>query len=175
MAGSSCVYMRSLVKLSLLFWRNSKLWVRSSQESQVCTVLMSRCFMCFQFCGQMHLDDLILKSFVQIFFTTPLFPNYCWKWPVFFLGRQPSSLTVVHFPEQSGILHRSSPQKEINSHHIQPCLKIFLLKEVSGACEGLNSSRGWRTLQWITNKSRKTCPYDLCYILGVKKKGTGPS
>ena len=35
----------------------------------------------------------------------------------FFLGRQPSSPTVVHFPEQAGILPSSS-QEESNSHQM---------------------------------------------------------
>ena len=101
---------------SLLFWTNSKLWVRSSQESQVCTVLMRGCFVCFQFYVQVYLDGLILKPFVHIFHHT-LVSYYCWRLSVlcflFFLGRQPSSPTVVHFPEQAGILH-SSTQEESN-------------------------------------------------------------
>lgn len=48
--------------------------------------------------------------------------DLCLVFCVFFLGRQLSSATVVHFPEQAGILHSSS-REESNSHQM-PALHL---------------------------------------------------
>lgn len=59
---------------------------------------------------------------------------------VFFLGRQPSSPTVVHFPEQAGILIAHLRKKAVHTK-CQPCIwnkgLMEVLREISGHDRGL--------------------------------------
>lgn len=153
-------------------WLNSLCyfeWI-ASYESEVVKnlkcILMRPRFCVFPMLQYQYIwMTLLYQRLWNRFFTTPLFSKYCWKWSGFFLGRQPSFLSVVCFSDQSGILHNSSPWEELINTKCQSCLKIFC--RCSRKYQGHDRAKHFLWVKGLyINTSWKTAPSDLCCVTG---------